>query len=294
MKNTASDMASMEKLEHANLAFPVSEFIDEYDASAGGIYPSHWHQEMEIQIILSGSAQYNVNGENYIVKEGSALYIAPNAIHQSYSLEPGTIGYNLVILPILFTRILKNIHCEQYALPLTLKQPSAFLVSPDTKTGFNILETLRRMYYTESSNNAYELFLLQNLLKIWRNLLALFPKPVEESIDSSRFLRESRMRKMLEYIHDNYSQSITVSQIATSADISRSECFRCFRDMSHISPMEYLNQYRMFEATRQLTTTSTPITDICYAVGFNSTSYFSKEFKKIYQMTPREYRIKKK
>ena len=46
MENTASTMASIEKLEHSNQAFPVSEFIDEYDASAGGIYPSHWHQEM--------------------------------------------------------------------------------------------------------------------------------------------------------------------------------------------------------------------------------------------------------
>ena len=294
MENTASTMASMEKLEHSNQAFPVSEFIDEYDASAGGIYPSHWHQEMEIQIILSGNAQYNVNGENYTVKEGTALYIAPNAIHQSFALEPGTIGYNLVILPILFTRILKNIHCEQYALPLTMKQPSAFLITPDTKTGFGILETLRRMYYTESSNNAYELFLLQNLLSIWHSLLSLFPKPTEDSIDSSRLLRESRMRNMLEYIHDNYSQPITVSQIAASASISRSECFRCFSDISHITPVEYLNQYRMFEATRQLTITNDPITDICYAVGFNSTSYFSKEFKKLYQMTPREYRLSKK
>ena len=249
---------------------------------------------MEIQIILSGNAQYNVNGENYTVKEGTALYIAPNAIHQSFALEPGTIGYNLVILPILFTRILKNIHCEQYALPLTMKQPSAFLITPDTKTGFGILETLRRMYYTESSNNAYELFLLQNLLSIWRSLLLLFPKPTENSIDSSRLLRESRMRNMLEYIHDNYSQPITVSQIAASASISRSECFRCFSDISHITPVEYLNQYRMFEATRQLTITNDPITDICYAVGFNSTSYFSKEFKKLYQMTPREYRLSKK
>ena len=90
MDNTASAMASMEKLEHSNQAFPVSEFIDEYGASSGGIYPSHWHQEMELQIILSGSARYTVNGENYVVKEGNALYIAPNAIHQSSSLEPGT------------------------------------------------------------------------------------------------------------------------------------------------------------------------------------------------------------
>lgn len=294
MNNTASILASMEALEHPNPAFPVLEFIDKYDSFAGGIYPSHWHQELEIQIILSGSAEYNVNGETYLVKEGHAIYIAPGAIHQSHELEPGTIGYNLVILPILFTRILKNIHCEQYSLPLTTQQPSAFVITPDTKTGFGILETLRRMYYTENSNTAYELFLLQNLLKIWRGLLSLFPKLVSEEINSYRLLREQRMRNMLEYIHNNYAQPLSIAEIAASASISKSECFRCFADMSHISPTEYVNQYRMFEATRQLTTTSLPITDICYAVGFNSTSYFSKEFKKMYQMTPREYRAAKK
>ena len=72
MENTASAMASMEKLDHSNQAFPVSEFIDEYDASSGGIYPSHWHREMELQIILAGSARYTVNGETYVVKEGNA------------------------------------------------------------------------------------------------------------------------------------------------------------------------------------------------------------------------------
>ena len=74
MENTASAMASMEKLDHSNQAFPVSEFIDEYDASSGGIYPSHWHREMELQIILAGSARYTVNGETYVVKEGNALF----------------------------------------------------------------------------------------------------------------------------------------------------------------------------------------------------------------------------
>ena len=56
MENTASAMASMEKLDHSNQAFPVSEFIDEYDASIlprmPFISPIHWNQVL-LDIIWS-------------------------------------------------------------------------------------------------------------------------------------------------------------------------------------------------------------------------------------------------
>ena len=104
-------------------------------------------------------------------------------------------------------------------------QPNAFLITADSKTGFSILETMRRMYYTENSNHAYELFLLQNLLGIWRSLLALFPKPASNAADSPKLLKENRMRNMLEYIHENFFQPVTISQIAavqTSAEVNAS------------------------------------------------------------------------
>lgn len=293
MPNTFQITSSMEKLSHSNPAFPVAEFVDKYNLFAGGRFPSHWHNELEIQIILKGSAKYTVNGEDITVNEGEAIYIAPSAIHQSISLNEDTIGYNLLILPSLFTSVFKTIHCEQYSQPLSTMQPSFFLITSTSKAGFEILESLKHMYYSDPSNSCYEILYLQNLLGIWRSLLSIFPKYIFKDSDYSTLLREQRMRAMLDYIHENYSSHISISDIAKSADISKSECFRCFADISLLTPVEYINQYRLFEAAKLLISTDLPITDICYSVGFNSTSYFSKEFKKMYNMTPREYKKNK-
>ena len=60
----------MEELAHPNQMFPISEFIDHFDTFADGSFPSHWHHELELQIVLKGSAEYQVNGTPYVVEEG--------------------------------------------------------------------------------------------------------------------------------------------------------------------------------------------------------------------------------
>lgn len=112
-----------------------------------------------------------------------------------------------------------------YTIPLTTRWPDALVVTPERKEGHKILEFLKRMYYTENTHFTYELFLLENLIGIWRNLLAVFPKQAAVSEDSSKLLREERMKNMLDYIHQNYSQPIVIQDIAAAVNISKSECF---------------------------------------------------------------------
>lgn len=292
MENITADHASKEELTYKNQMFPLSEFIDHFDIFADGRFPSHWHNEIEIQIILKGGAEYNVNGTSYIVNEGCAIYIAPEAVHMMRALSPNTIGYNIVLLPQFLVDLLQAADCKKYAAPLTSRYPEAFIITPERKEGHAVLETLKRMYYTESTHNAYELFLLEHLIGIWRNLLSIFPKPADGGEIGGKFLREQRMREMLNYIRQNYAQPISVSEIAGAANISKSECFRCFSELSKMTPTEYINQFRLLQAAQLLITTQQSISDICYATGFNNTSYFTKKFREQYKTTPKAYRAR--
>ncbi|WP_028527511.1 helix-turn-helix transcriptional regulator [Ruminococcus gauvreauii] len=100
------------------------------------------------------------------------------------------------------------------------------------------------------------------------------------------------MKNMLDYIHQNYSQPITIQDVSASANISKSECFRCFSELSKITPVEYINKFRLLQASQLLLTTDKSMVDICYTTGFNNTSYFSKKFKEQYGVTPKAYRSK--
>lgn len=290
MENINVNHALKEELTYENQMFPLSEFVDHFDTFADGSFPSHWHNEFEIQIILKGRAEYSVNGSSYTVGEGCAIYVAPEAVHMMRALSDNTVGYNIVLLPQFLSDILQAADCKKYTAPLSSRQPEAFVITPERKEGNAILETLKRMYYTESTHAAYELFLLEKLINIWRNLISILPKDPGASESSGKLLREQRMRRMLNYIRQNYSQPVSISEIAASANISKSECFRCFAELSKMTPVEYVNQFRLLQAAQLLISTQDSIADICYATGFNNTSYFTKKFREQYKTTPKAYR----
>ena len=282
--------AVQEELVHPN-RIPLSEFVDHFDTFAGLNFPSHWHHELEIQLILSGSAEYDVNGITYLVEEGNAIYIAPETVHMMTGLVPNTVGYNILLLPSFLVDLLYSIHCAKFSLLLTAEQrPDALIISPERKEGRAVLEAMRKLYYMESSHPAYDLFLLESVISIWRNLFCLFPHPEQGLQEEGKLLRELRMKTMLSYIWEHYTQPITIQDIAASACISKSECFRCFSDLSKTSPIDYINQFRLLQAAQALCSSTQSISDICYANGFNNTSYFSKKFREQYGMTPKDYR----
>lgn len=293
MDNIIVTHSMLEKLIHPNYMFPISEFIDYFDTFSNGGFPSHWHPEIELHIVLKGRAEYTVNGVPYVLEEGCAIYIAPESIHLAKQLTKGTISYNIVLLPQLLVNLMESIHCEEYSHPLTTRLPEAFIITPERKEGYKIIKYLKVIYGTENThNNIYELILLEYLIGIWRNLLALFPKQTF-SPDSKKTLRDQRMKTMLNYIHENYSSPISIEDIAASANVSKSECFRCFTELSSTTPSQYINDYRLLQASQLLLTTEKNVSDICYMTGFNNTSYFSKKFKIQYGMSPKLYRSQK-
>lgn len=289
MSHLYSHHAVQEEVIHSNQV-PLSEFVDHFDTFANRSFPSHWHHELEIQLIISGCAKYHINGVDYTVGEGSAIYIAPETVHMMQGEVPGTVGYDIVLLPQFLVHLLQEIHCDKHALPLTDRRPDAFIITPDRKESHGILEAMRKMYYMERSYPAYDIFLLEHILEIWRNLLSLFPASRQGSTDEGQKLRDQRMKAMLSYIWEHYAQPITIQDIAASANISKSECFRCFSELSKTTPIEYINQFRLLQAAQALTSTNKSISDICYMTGFNNTSYFTKKFREQYGMTPKAYR----
>ena len=99
-----------------------------------------------------------------------------------------------------------------------------------------------------------------------------------------------RVKQMLQFIHSNYQEDLTCAQIAGSANISESECLRCFRSTIGTTPIQYLREYRILEAARLLSSTGIPVAVVAAECGFQDVSYFTKTFREIMGRTPRAYR----
>ena len=123
------------------------------------------------------------------------------------------------------------------------------------------------------------------------DLSLLLWQQIPNGSGNQKSVRDSeRIKAMLSYIHQQFSGSVTVANIAASAAVSESECLRCFRSAIGITPIQYLKQYRLQQASALLLSTNEKSADIAHACGFQDMSYFTKSFREQYGITPIQYR----
>lgn len=110
-------------------------------------------------------------------------------------------------------------------------------------------------------------------------------KPKQSSKMSDYYIKEA-----INYIEQNFQNNITVEDIAAVCGINRSYFGKIFRNSIGRSPQEFLMNYRMVKATELLKLTSLSIAEIGSAVGYENQLHFSRAFKTIYGVSPREWR----
>ncbi|MBR5518716.1 MAG: AraC family transcriptional regulator [Clostridia bacterium] len=96
--------------------------------------------------------------------------------------------------------------------------------------------------------------------------------------------------KIIKYINENYSKSITSAEPAKEFFYTQSHFCRTFTQNFGTSFSVFLNMYRVARAKEMLENTYTKISDIAQNCGFENLSYFSKTFKKIVGLSPAEYK----
>lgn len=99
-----------------------------------------------------------------------------------------------------------------------------------------------------------------------------------------------RMQKMLQFIAQHYGEDLSLDALASSANVSKSECLRCFKWSLQTTPYQYLMEYRLSKAAELLRSTDESIGTIADRVGFHQISHFGKCFREKTGCSPREYR----
>ena len=103
-------------------------------------------------------------------------------------------------------------------------------------------------------------------------------------------LREFYIREAVAYIEKNYQRDLTIEEIAIALRLNRSYFGKIFRLATGKSPQQFLMNYRMIKATEMLEMTSRPVNEIGASVGYENPMHFSRAFKTVYGISPREWR----
>jgi len=112
-----------------------------------------------------------------------------------------------------------------------------------------------------------------------------------ELVYSSQDARKvSQIGPAINYIDANYNKTITLADVARASHLSVSRLAHIFKEQMGITIIDYLTSVRIERAKQLLLATDQNCTEICFEVGYNNQSYFTRTFKDFVGMTPRQFR----
>lgn len=288
----------MEVKDHGDSEYPVGAYLVNLQQMYGGFVRWHWHEEFEIAVVKKGKAIFYANDKPFELSEGQGIFINQNVLHSVHPCE-GTncIYYSFVVNSSLLLEHGNTRLATKYMLPLTNNKSMRYLVFDQTEPFHKDLVEYMDLAYDANVRKefGYELETRNYLTSFWLTMLRRMhaenvlshKKTVQVTSD------ELRAKTAILFIQEHYAEPITLTEIADYVHISKGECCRCFKRSVRMSPFEYLMQYRIFMAVTIMSSAQAPpISQLAMKVGFNSSSYFNKVFKKHLHCTPTQYRTK--
>lgn len=287
--NTTVDSSGRELLQHGTTAFPIACYQDDFRKMD---VPWHWHEEWEAVVITHGRCVVAAGNRKVTLRAGEGFFINSGVLHGCWDVEStGCMFHSLVFHPRLVGGSPDSIFHRGYVQPL-LGDPGLEFValSPSVPWQKECLEAIERAWQQCVREQGDFVFSVRFSLS---RLVALLHGSISEVAPSAgtKTLRDgARIKTMLSLIHSHYGNELNTQSIAAAAAVSESECLRCFRNTIGITPIQYLKQYRIRQAARQLLETDGKISDIATQCGFQDMSYFTRAFREQMGCVPTEYR----
>ena len=263
------------------MLFTLEKKQNAYEARRGrNLGPTpHLHTHIEIVLIKEGTTVVAADDIECVANTGDLFIAFPNQIH--YYLDKT-----------------ERVHHE------------ILIVSPDICPEFSqIFKTMipRSPVLVGASENARITQAIGNVIDIHKEdavfadtevrgyLLALFSelfRVMEFSENGS--CETDIMKSIIHFCYENYDTDISLQAISDELHISRYYISHLFNRKLHTGFNDYINSLRISRATEMLKSGDTPVTEIAYAVGYNSIRTFNRCFQSIMKMTPKEYRGRKR
>lgn len=232
------------------------------------VWDSHFHKNMELIWVLKGGVLCTINGQSALLKAGDAGLCLPYDIHK-YVPEKNTVYWVLVF-------------SEDFV--------HAFAKQTAGKTGNGFA------FRMPPSTEAYlKARLLENPDPSVFTLKSCLYGVCEAYLSSVRLIEKSKRQEetisvIVDYIQKNYTQRITLRDLAAVLGYDYNYMSRCFKNFFGMAFTDFINTYRLESATRLLRETKKNITEIAFESGFQSVRSFQSFFKKATETSPARYR----
>lgn len=266
---------NMIDLPSQRMAFGRSIAIDRIQGVNDNMTKPHYHEYFEIYYLESGERYHIVNDTLYHLKSGSFVLFPPFVMHYSY----GEKDVPFKRLDLYFSK--DSVMFPELLLELE-KGGRVFEASEDR----DILTYLRNILKEQDEEKPYYenqmiLLLNQMLIHILRGSVKL--------VDPTS---QDRIAAIIRYLNENYTESITLNQLASRFYINPSYLCREFKKHIGSTVVQYINSMRILHAQRLLQETDQSVTEISKIVGFSNVTHFNRIYKSLTGTSPTKTRKK--
>lgn len=250
--------------------------------------PIHAHDFVEIQYVAEGKGFHYIEDERLLVEKGD-LFIIPVGTRHVYRPSSEASKDELIVYNCFFSPEVSDIVSRTYPLPneihslLTINKPAYRRYKDTFHEGRQHMEALHREYRTKQPGHEAALYALLTRLLVYLHRL--------ESSLASAPPAYAKFSSVLEYIEDNYSRSLTLSDAAGIVYVSPGYMQKMFIGATGQSFTEYTQNLRIKKSMELLAGTSHTVKEIAERVGYRDLKFFYALFRKKTGQSPRQYRL---
>lgn len=257
----------------------------------------HIHDEYELLLCLSDNMICRVNGRQYEVGRDTLLLFNSMDLHQFGPQQSDAENRRYVLyykpgyLESMFTSRVDLYACFLFrpfpdccVLPLSAEQ------SREMQEQFEKILALEKAPEEECYGKDFHIhLLLSELLLIVNRIYRSYHNIPGNSFPGNY----QQIYKIIRYIHDNYSEGISLDGLAKDFYINKYSLCKVFREVTGYTPSQYLINWRIAKA-KQFLLNGCSVDQACAESGFNNLSHFSRTFKRVVGLSPKQFQQKGK
>lgn len=268
----------------------IDRVIRDYEYS---MPTKHFHDEYEIYYLIEGERFYFIGQHTYLIKKGSLVFINRNEIHKTgIASSP----YHDRIL-IEFTEEPFASFFSQFGdldVREFFKEHNGVIEIDEREQSYveNLLITIQSEIHHK--HPGYRLRVMSTLSELLIYAKRYVSTHQTTPIKASEMARHQKVDQVAEYIIANCSENLSLETLAAHFYINKCYLSRIFKEVTGFTVNEYINIHRINKATKLLTSTNDPISEIAEACGYESLTYFEKVFRTYREISPLKYRTKYK
>lgn len=242
-----------------------------YNYSITNKCPAHYHKQIELFYVLSGTQEVTINGQTFIAKKGDIVYCNPFDIHK-YS--PKFLSTVLFIgIPSVYTSFFNSYTHSGRLAGNHLKK---------SKSSEKIFEVMKEFSCAKSHSFLHNYGLVNKLLGLLCEAIG-----IEDEKDVKP---PTLIETILNYINDNYRQALSIDDIASHCNYNKYYISRIFNSTFNCNLNNYINLRRLEALIDEKVMHPEKSTQkIASEVGFPTERTFYRVFKSTYGCTPKEY-----